>query len=233
MSKSWEIELPDISVDKKGYLIGDKQYVRVTRVGGIIAKNGLVGWYMKVGKKRANSIMKNRQQLGSTVHSLIEKTILGKKVSVTQYNQEIQMDLRLAKNFIENCVVDYDATEQRLWCDEFAYAGTADFIGTYNSNPEWLVHENHEEPKVRFKKDSFCILDWKTSRDIYDDYWLQMSAYAYAFYERTGIKVDGATIVQFRDGKIRIKERTWKELMEYFEIYKAALKIYKWKHKID
>ena len=137
------------------------------------------------------------------------------------------MDVRLFKNFKKHCILTPDATEQKLWSDEFEYAGTADYIGTYKSNEEWLVRGW----KPKFKNASLVIGDWKTSRDIYDEYWLQLAAYCWAFYERTGIKVKGAFIAQFRDGKIRIKEKSWKELMLDFEIYKSVLILYRWKYK--
>jgi len=73
---------------------------------------------------------------------------------------------------------------KKLWSDEYGYAGTADFIGQYTSNPDYLVGGW----KAHWKKPAFVVGDWKTSRDIYDEYWLQLAAYAWAFYELTGIK---------------------------------------------
>jgi len=225
--KTWEITVPkDVSVDGSGYTMNGKRYVRVTRTLSVIAKNFLTKWYLKVGKKRADSIMKNRQILGTKVHSLFEHILKGDDVYTETYNQEVQMDVRLFKNFIEKCVISYDALEQKVWSDEYGYAGTMDFIGNYKTNKEWIVQGDGS----RFEKGAFIIIDYKTSRDIYEDYWLQLSAYAWAFYERTGIKVDGAAIAQFRDGKIRIKERTWDELMQVFEVYKAVLTVYRWKY---
>jgi hypothetical protein len=228
----WKIEKPELSVDRKGYTIDGKRYVRVTNSLSVIAKNGLMGWYMRVGKAGAEKIIKNRQVLGTIAHSLFEKQVLGKPLGdLDKYVDEIQMDVRLFKNFNKTCILKPDATEQNLWSEKFGYAGTADYFGTYKSNVKWLVHENRKAPVPRFAKGAFVVGDWKTSRDIYDDYWLQLAAYAWAFYERTGIKVAGAFIAQFRNGKIRIKERTWDELMETFEVYKAVLIIYRWKYK--
>ena len=227
----WEIGKPDLSVDGKGYTIDGKRYCRVTRTLSIIAKNGLVGWYMRVGKAGAEKIIKNRQILGTKAHKIFEDMVLGKKVDTSEMIDELQMDARLFKNFNAKCIGKVDKTEQHLWSEDYGYAGTCDYIGNYKSNADWLVHENRKAPVPRFEKMSFVIGDWKTSRDIYDDYWLQLAAYVWAFYERTGIKVKGAFIVQFRSGKIRIKERTWDELMETFEVYKSVLILYRWKFK--
>jgi len=225
----WKITVPkDLEVDKSGYTIDGKKYVRVTRSLGVISKPGLLTWFQKVGKSKADSIMKNRQILGTKVHSLFEKMVKGETIYTETYNQEVQLDVRLFKNFMEKCIVGYDSLEQRLWSTTLGYAGTADFIGTYKSNPDFLVRG--WEPK--FKKGALVIGDWKTSRDIYDEYWLQLAAYCWAFYELTGIKVAGAFIAQFRGGKIRVKEKTWDELMEDLEVYKSVLVLYRWKYKL-
>ena len=67
--------------------------------------------------------MKNRQILGTQVHSLIEKMIKGESIYTESYNQEIQMDVRLARNFIDTCIKKWDSLEQRLWSDTYQYAG--------------------------------------------------------------------------------------------------------------
>lgn len=212
------------------YTINGHSYCRVTNTLSIIAKDGLFSWFQAVGKKKAESIIKNRQILGTRVHSIIEHILKGDYVPTEndEKSKEIQEDIKMFKIFKYNTELEYDALEQRLWNDEYGYAGTADFIGKYSTWKPYCVR-GHD----RGFKNDLVIGDWKTSRDIYDDYWLQVAAYAYAFYKLTGVKVAGAFIVQFRNGQIKVKERTWDELMELFQVYKAALKVYKWKHKIE
>ena len=225
----WKIDIPkDLTVDSKGYTIDGKKYVRVTRSLGVISKPGLLTWFQSVGKRKADSIMKNRQILGTKVHSLFEKLLKGEEIYTETYNQEVQLDVRLFKNFMAKCIVKPEALEQRLWSETLGYAGTADYVGKYKSNEEFMVRGWD----TKFKKGSLVIGDWKTSRDIYDEYWLQLAAYCWAFYELTGIKVKGAFIAQFRGGKIRVKEKTWDELMEDLEVYKSVLILYRWKYHL-
>jgi len=48
MAKKWEIALPDnVSVDGSKYTMNGKQYVRVTRTLGVIAKPGLLTWFQR------------------------------------------------------------------------------------------------------------------------------------------------------------------------------------------
>lgn len=228
LTKKWSIPEAKISdVTGKVYTINGKSYCRVTKTLSIIAKNGLFGWYMAVGKRKAESIIKDRQVLGTQVHSLFENILKDKKISVEGLRKEIQEDIKLFKIFKYNTDLDPDALEQRLWSDEYGYAGTADFIGKYSTWKPYCVR-GHD----RGFKDDLVIGDWKTSRDIYDDYWLQLAAYVYAFWKLTGVKPAGAFIAQFRNGQIKVKERTFDELMELFEVYKATLTLYKWKFKL-
>ena len=230
MTKSWSIPDPEISeVTGKIYTLNGKSYCRVTNTLSIISKNGLFGWYMAVGKKKAEAIIKDRQVLGTQVHSIFEHILKGDYEKPEKpYKSEIEEDIKLFKLFKYNTGLTPEGLEQRLWSDEYGYAGTADFIGKYSTWKPYCVR-GHD----RGFKDSLVIGDWKTSRDIYDDYWLQLAAYAYAFWKLTGVKPEGAFIAQFRNGRIKVKERSWDELMELFEVYKAALTVYKWKFKLD
>jgi len=224
----WKIEIPpECFVSKQYYLINGKKFIRVTSSLSVIAKPGLLTWFQRVGKYEADRIMEQRQIIGSKVHKLIELTLQDKEILIDNYESEIKESLILFKEFRKQSYLIPDALEQRLWSTQYGYAGTCDYIGYYKTAPDFLVRGN----KAKFTKKSFVIGDWKTSRDIYPEYWLQLAAYAVAFEELTGKRVDGGFIVQFRDGKIRVKEKTYQELMDMFEIYKAVLTLYKWKYQ--
>lgn len=231
-NKKWNILEPeDYTSTSKEYNIDGKKYIRVTRSLSIIGKPGLMSWFAKVGRRKADAVIKNRQILGTKVHSLIEKDLQGKDLhldalSDTAANTEIKEDLKLFSVFKEEAKLRPEALEQHLWSNDHKYAGTADYIGRYTTPVRFLVRGH----PARFDKKSVLVIgDWKTSRTLYPEYWLQAAAYAWAFYELTGIKVDGAFLVQFRFGRVKVKEKNWDELMELFEVYKHALALYVWK----
>lgn len=60
----------------------------------------------------------------------------------------------------------------------YKYHGTFDAVGYFLSKPK-----------------SLCIFDWKTSSGIYPDMALQLSAYAQAYKEQTGIEIKRGIIV--------------------------------------
>jgi hypothetical protein len=224
----WKIDIPaEMFVSKQYYLIKGKKFVRVTSSLNVISKPGLLIWFQKVGEYEAKRIVERRQVLGSKVHKLIELSLKGETVNLDNYEQEIKEDMLLFKEFRKQSGLKPDALEQRLWSTKHGYAGTADYIGKYKTPKDFLIRGH----TAKFEKSSFVIGDWKTSRDIYPEYWLQLAAYVVAFEELTGIKVKGAFIAQFRYGKIRVMEKTYDELIILFEIYKAVLKLYNWKYK--
>lgn len=232
--KQWQIVVPeDFDTTDKEYTINGKKYYRVTATIGIIAKHSLRNWMGKVGYAKANKILETRQNIGTHVHKLIELTLQGKDLNLGTYELEIREGMCKFHEFKELAKLIPQGLEQRLWSNKYGYAGTADYIGYYTTPLKFLCAQIVEHKRVKlpkFTESSLVIGDWKTGRDIYPEYWLQAAAYAMAFKELTNIQVKGAFIAQIRDGKLRVKEKTWDELKTIFEFYKSALTLYKGKY---
>lgn len=218
------------------YLINGKKYWRVTQVKSVLNQAGLNAWRAKVGNKEANKIMKARQTLGTKVHKLFELILNGHKVNKDNYKEEeVKSDIDLMNELVKNCKLEPFINkcnnkltlEQHLWSSTLDVAGTGDYLGYYTSNKKYLPKK--AEPK--FTKKSKVVGDWKSSAGIYPDYWLQLSAYVFMFEELTGIKLDGAIIAQFRDGKLSVEERTYEELLLYFEAFKSCIECFKYQKK--
>jgi len=229
MPKTWEIEKPSCEVHNEYYILNGHKYSRVTSVLGVIAKHGLAAWYSRVGMKKAKEVLETRQIIGTKTHHIFEMSLLGKEFNLEEYEQEIKDSFALFEQFKINTKLEVHAAEQRLWSETYGFAGTSDYLGMYTTCDDYLVRGH----KAKFSDGGLILGDWKTSRSIYNEAFLQLSAYAWAFYELTGIKVDGAFIAHFRDGKLKVREKTYDELVELFEVYKGALKLYKWTHKIE
>jgi len=225
----WKIVLPeDFKVEDKNYRINGKKYPRVTQVNNIIAKPGISAWAGRVGWKKVEAVIARRCEIGVTVHNLIERTLKKKKFNLGTYEKEIQTDMMLFDEFKINTRLDPEGLEQNLWSNKHGYAGTADYIGQYKSFEKYMVRGH----KTKFTEEARVIGDWKTSADIYRPYWLQMAAYIVAFEELTGQKLEGAFIVQFRNGRIRVKEKTYAELMKEFKAFLHAFALYEWEHRL-
>lgn len=225
----WKIIVPeDFEATEQAYKINGREYYRVTHVLSIIAKHRLRKWIGKVGYKQSHKIIETRQIIGTKIHKLIELTLKGETCDLSEYEEEIREGLCKFYEFQKHAKLKPEALEQRLWSNEHGYAGTADYIGYYTSPKKFLVRGH----KPKFTKSSFVIGDWKTSKDIYPQYWLQIAAYCWAFKELTGITPAGGFVCRIRDGKLKVKEKTWEELQLEFKAFLAALELHKWKYRI-
>ena len=209
--KNWVIETPlEFQCTDNWYLIHGKKYARVTRINGIIAKPELQNWYASTGKDKAKEILKKRATFGSTLHKLIEVQLNGGKITEENYDSYLLESMSIFNKWMKQHSIVPESIEQHLWSNIYCYAGTSDFIGMIDGKRK--------------------IGDWKSSRDVYPEYWLQLSAYLVAFEEQTGLKLDGAFILQMRDGEYKFQEKTREELLDLFEVFKAAMIIYRWKY---
>lgn len=233
--KKWQIVLPkDFEQTNKEYHLNGRKYIRVTESLGIIAKHGLRNWMGRVGYAKANKILETRQNIGIRVHKLCELTLKGESLNLGSYETEIREGMCKFMEFKELAKLIPEGLEQTLWSNEYGYAGTADYIGYYTTPMRFLAGQRIDGKNVKipkFEKSSFVIGDWKTGRDIYPEYWMQLAAYAMAFKELTGIQVKGAFIALMRDGRLKVKEKTWAELMVAFKFYNSALELYNGKYK--
>lgn len=229
MQNVWKIKNPSCcEVHSNYYLLDGKKYSRVTSVLGVIAKHGLAAWYKKVGEKEANKVLETRQNIGIKTHKAFEMTLLGEEFDLDSYEEEIRKSIALFDIFKVKTNLKAYACEQKLWSDIYGFAGTADYIGIYTSCEDFLIR-GHD---TKFPNKSLVIVDWKTSRSIYKEAWLQLAAYTHAFFELTGVKVKGAVIAHFRDGKLKVDEKTYEELMKLFWVFKSTLTLYNWTHNI-
>ena len=201
--------------ERNGYIIDGVVYPRVTQIKSIIKNDALIAWQVAVGKKRSMEIMRKRGDFGTRIHKLVEITLKGEKVDLKNYDDETQVTMKLFDDFQVEHDLKPELLEQHLWfklSEEYKYAGTADFIGYVDGK--------------------LMLLDWKTSKAIYPDMWLQLSAYIVAFEALTGERIESCGILQIRDGKKKYVTKTYDEMMEEFKIFKACLVIHNKYRKI-
>jgi hypothetical protein len=102
--------------------------------------------------------------------------------------------------------------EVTVYHDVLQYAGTFD-----------LMYVDRDGKRV--------LLDWKSGKRLYPEFALQMAAYAYAWEFGGGGKVDRMVCVRVGEGgEFEIEEHDHKD--ELFEVFKAALTLYRWKNPI-
>jgi genome maintenance exonuclease 1 len=173
-----------------------KSYPSVTTVTGLLKKQAIVAWRKSVGEQAANEISSKAANRGTRIHSLCEKYLSNNEVDPGYFDKDMWDSLKNKLDDINNIY----ALEAQLYSDHLEVAGTVDCIAEYNGR--------------------LSVIDFKTSRrqkqrdNIYD-YFMQCSAYAVAFEERTRIPVTQLVIlmaVEDESPLIFIEKRdTWIE----------------------
>ena len=138
-------------------------------------------WRAAVGEEEANKISGRASRRGEAVHLACEKYLLNEmdfKFKQNMMPNVKQMFLQL-KPHLDKSVGKIYAIEQPLYSDELQVAGRVDLIAEWDGK--------------------LSIVDYKTSgkfkdaNDI-DNYFMQCTAYAIMFEERTGISIDHIVI---------------------------------------
>lgn len=195
------VDIPEVSTKtvnrKRFYVTPTGLYPSITTVLGVrkAKQKGLQEWRERVGNDVANHIMRTAASRGTAVHSMCEDFL--NNIEVTQEGRDFLpwcLFSQLKPKLLSSINKIY-AQEAGLWSEKYRVAGRVDCIAEYNGIPS--------------------IIDFKTSRserkDDYNlEYYIQASAYAEMFEERTGIEINQIVIlVVTEDGVVQefIKEK--------------------------
>lgn len=160
--------------------IGEKLSSVTTILSATSYNPGLDNWKAWVGEKEANRVVTEACNLGSLMHTHLENHVMG--VERPRGSNLIRTLARnMADQIINKGLGDVDEVwgmEEMLYFPSL-YAGTADLIGVHKGQP--------------------AIMDYKTSRkmkkrEMIDDYFCQLSAYAIAHNELYGTEINKGVI---------------------------------------
>jgi len=195
------VDIPEVSTKtvnrKRFYVTPTGLYPSITTVLGVRKdkQKGLQEWRNRVGNDVANHIMRTAASRGTAVHHMCEDFL--NNIEVTQEGRDFLPWCLFSqlKPTLESSINKIYAQECGLWSEKYRVAGRVDCIAEYNGIPS--------------------IIDFKTSRserkDDYNlEYYIQASAYAEMFEERTGIEINQIVIlVVTEDGAVQefIKEK--------------------------
>lgn len=157
-----------------------RAYPSVTSVTGLLGKEAIYEWRKRVGEEEANRISTKAAKRGTRVHALCEDYLNNKSVEPDIFEIETWNSIVPELLKIDNV----HCLETQLYSDHLRVAGTVDCIAEYNGR--------------------LSVIDFKTSkraksRDDIHGYFMQTSAYAVMFEERTGIPVDTLVILMTVD----------------------------------
>jgi len=197
-----------VVVNKNSYEIDGKEYVRVTRVLDIIAKPEFYRWYAKHGYEWCTNYRDDRAAFGTRVHKEIQNYLEDKNVWID--NKEMGEVFDVFKSWYDMHELEPCFLEKHLVCDDVMAAGTCDYVGMFDGKAS--------------------VLDWKTSKKVYDNYPIQVATYLVMYEKMTGEKADQAGVICFTKDGVVEKYFDREECYELFEVFKHARALYRWKH---
>lgn len=184
---------------------------RVTQITKIIAKGEAFENWLKTQGNKAKELLETAGDIGSSFHNRAEEIGKGIQINLdalkpqerTWVDEFLKWKDLNVKRFIE--------TEQLVWHNVEGYSGTLDAL-------------------VELNNGKLAVLDYKTSKYIYPEHHLQVSAYLKAYEWTHSIKVDTAIILKFdKTGKaMQVKEI--EAIDEVFKVFLCALRIWEWKY---
>lgn len=166
----------------------------------------------QVGEVKAGRrISEKAAAIGNEAHEYCEWVLLKMMGKTDEQEPQISREARFAAASAEAWIRDsgFQPTfvEQRVFSDQWNYAGTLDFMGLIG--------------------DKLIIGDWKTGKALYPEAKLQAAAYAAAIEEMGHGRVVGAAICRLpktaSDPPFEVLKIGREKLDEYFDVFKHAI----------
>lgn len=186
----------------------DKYYPSVTSVTSFKSAQFFVEWRNKIGETEANRITARATQRGTAFHSMAEDHFKG-ILDINKYLANNPLSVRMfqsAKTTL-NRINNIHCLETFLYSHYLGLAGRVDCIAEFDGE--------------------LAVIDFKTStkekkENWIENYFVQETAYAAMFLERTGIEVKKiVTLIAVEDGSIQVFQKY--NLDDYLQLLKSYI----------
>ena len=186
----------------------DKYYPSVTSITSFKNAKFFKEWRTKIGEDEANRITARATQRGTAFHSIAEDYING-ELNLDKYLDNNPLSVRMfqsAKDTL-NRIDNIHCLESFLYSHYLGLAGRVDCIAEFDGE--------------------LAVIDFKTStkekkEEHIENYFVQETAYAAMFLERTGIEVKKiVTLIATEEGSIQIFQKH--NLDDYLQLLKSYI----------
>jgi genome maintenance exonuclease 1 len=188
-------------------------YPSVTTITGQHGKDKILEWRKRVGEEEANRISTKASSRGTRVHKICENYLNNEVDYARKMMPDSAVMFKSIQPLLDNHVNNIHALEVPLYSHHLRVAGRVDCIAEYDGR--------------------LSVIDFKTSSKLKDESWIkgyfmQCSAYAVMYEERTGIPVPQIVIMIAVDSEhpqVFIKKRNdyIKDFISYREAYDGVL----------
>ena len=143
----------------------------ITTVLSILSRESIAKWRKRVGEKKANEISRIASTRGTSIHEICEKYIDNDPDYLKDVMPHNIQTFKTMQPIIDDCLGTVYAQEAPLYSTHLGVAGRVDCVAEFNGQ--------------------ISIIDFKTSRKFKrrqwcHNYFMQESAYAIMWEERTG-----------------------------------------------
>jgi len=171
------------------------RYKSITTVLSQYGKQAIYEWRQAVGEERANEISRKASNRGTKIHKICEDYLNNEipELKMQMMMPNLKELFFKIKPTIDDCVGKIYAQEQALYSDNLQIAGRVDLVAEWNGK--------------------LSVIDFKTSTKQKEEaqiqnYFMQCTAYALMFAERTGIWIDDIVVlIATEEGSAQIFER--------------------------
>jgi hypothetical protein len=160
----------------------------ITTVLSILSRDSIAKWRARVGEKEANRISYRASTRGTAVHEICEQYVnndpdYDKYMAINPDNGEMKMTTRTPdlidsflkiKPILDERLTVVHAQEAPLYSTHLGVAGRVDCVGVFDGKLSIIDYKTSMKPKR---------LDW------IKNYFMQESAYAIMWEERTGMPI--------------------------------------------
>lgn len=183
----------------------------ITTVLSILSRDSIAKWRKRVGEEEANKISTRASGRGTRVHEIIEKYMNNEEDYRDGYTPDIIQSFLDVRSILDNRIGTVYAMEAPLYSNHLGVAGRVDCIAEFDGKLSVIDFKTSMKPKK---------LDW------IKNYFMQESAYAIMWEERTGqpitqlvtiISVDNhepQVFIEHRDNWVRPLRDTIKQYEE-------------------
>ena len=190
-------------------------YPSITTVLSILSEDAIKAWRARIGEEEANRISKTASNRGTAVHDLLERYVNNESDFDKEVEPHIMKSFYDVKPVLDRCLTKVFAQEAGLYSESLGVAGRVDCVGEWNGINS--------------------IIDYKTSKKLkkkewIDSYFMQSTAYAIMWEERTGIPINQIVVVIAVDNEepqifIEKRENWTEKLIQTIAEYKSRKNI--------
>lgn len=206
-----DLESQTTEIGRKYITPTGNTYPSITTVLGFLSKKDILAWRKRVGEEEANRISRQACARGTKMHTLVEKYLQNEKILIKEEMPHIQIGFNSIKQVLDKHIDNIRMQETPLFSDHLGVAGRVDLIAEFDGR--------------------LSVIDIKTSsrvktEDDIESYFMQESAYAIMFEERTKIPITQLVTLMVVDSDPNIlvfkqhRDKWSRKLIETINAYK-------------